>query len=107
MQPRAGVFQYNVALYDVQCLPYADHILDVALVNYTLANGSSKGSLIRYDYAAINDTKALADAQPSAGQPTTTNSNSIHTNRSKPTYRFKLFAVSASSRRNDLTPLIT
>jgi hypothetical protein len=62
-----GAFQYNVVLYDVQSLPYTDHILDVALVNYIYANGTSMGSLIRFDYAAVNDTGSPVVAQPSPG----------------------------------------
>jgi hypothetical protein len=54
--PQLTDLVYNVTLYDVQSLPIGDHILDVALGDYTLINGNTVGSLIRFDAAAVNET---------------------------------------------------
>jgi hypothetical protein len=47
---------YNVTLYTVQSLSETDHTLDIALLNYVYGNGTTKGSMIRFDYAAVSET---------------------------------------------------
>lgn len=54
--PAVDSYAYNLTLYDVQSLAYAHHTLDVALIDFIYDNGTSIASMIRFDYAAVNDT---------------------------------------------------
>jgi hypothetical protein len=49
---------YNVTLYTVQLLAAAKHTLDIALLDYVDSNGTSKGSIICFDSAVVNDTSS-------------------------------------------------
>jgi hypothetical protein len=62
---------YNVSLYDAQFLPIGYHIVDVALGDYTLSNGTTMGSLIRFDAAAVNETAPSAVSPSYSGAGTT------------------------------------
>jgi len=62
---------YNVSLYDAQFLPTGYHIVDVALGDYTLSNGTTMGSLIRFDAAAVNETAPSAVSPSYSGAGTT------------------------------------
>lgn len=70
--PRPADLAYNVTLYDVQSLSVGDHTLDVALLDYTLSNGTTVGSLIRFDAAAVNDTSPSAVSPSPSGAGTST-----------------------------------
>ena len=54
----ANLFTYNVTLYTTQLLAAADHTLDIALLDYVNSDGTSKGSIIRFDSALVNDTSS-------------------------------------------------
>jgi hypothetical protein len=71
--PKPADLAYNVTLYDVQSLSVGDHTLDVALLDYTLSNGTTVGSLIRFDAAAVNDTSpsAVSPSPSGAGETST------------------------------------
>ena len=56
---------FNFTLYNVQSLTAGDHMLDVALSDYVYSNGTTKGSMIRFDAAAVNETSPVVVA-PSA-----------------------------------------
>src|SRR5882762_6301321 len=62
-------FAYNVTLYSVQSLTAASHTLDVRLVDYIFSNGSTMGSMIRFDSAAVNETSpfVVSPTSSSAG----------------------------------------
>ena len=72
--PTTSDFTYNTTLYNVQSLSATAHTLQVALVDYVYGNGTTMGSLIRFDYAAVNDTapSVVAPSASGAGGPTTT-----------------------------------
>ena len=53
-----NLFTYNVTLYTMQFLAAADHTLDIALSDYVNSDGTSKGSIIRFDSALVNDTSS-------------------------------------------------
>ena len=63
--PGPNDFAYNVTLYNVQDLHTASHTLDVALLGYVPSSGPDVGSMVRFDYALINNT-AAAVVEPSA-----------------------------------------
>ena len=58
---------YNVTLYSVQSLTAASHMLDVRLVDYIFSNGSTMGSMIRFDSAAVNETSPFVVSPTSSG----------------------------------------
>ena len=49
-------FLYNVQMFDVQSLANARHSLNISLIDVDYANDTTGPSLIRFDYAAVNDT---------------------------------------------------
>lgn len=55
---------YNATLYTVQSLAETDHTLDIALLNYVYGNGTTKGSMIRFDYAAVSETSPTIVSSP-------------------------------------------
>jgi hypothetical protein len=83
--PGPADLAYNVTLYNVQSLAETDHTLNVALVDYTFSNGTTMGSLIRFDSAAVNDTTpsvvspsgvGIATPTPVASAPSNQNGSS-------------------------------
>ena len=67
-------FRNNITLYNVQSLSATAHTLELALVDYVYGNGTTMGSLICFDYAAVNDTapSVVAPSASGAGGPTPT-----------------------------------
>jgi hypothetical protein len=67
-------YAYNVTLFKVQSLAQGDHTLDVALVDYIFSNGTTMGSLMRFDSALVNDTApyVVSPSQSGAGTATST-----------------------------------
>jgi len=64
---------YNVTLYTVQSLAATDHTLDIALLDYVYGNGTTKGSMIRFDSAAVNTISptVVSPSSSAAGTATT------------------------------------
>lgn len=75
--PAVNDYAYNLTLYDVQSLTYASHTLDVALIDFIQDNGTATPSMIRFDYAAINDTTpSVVAPSPSVSPANGTGSHS-------------------------------
>jgi len=75
--PGPADLAYNVTLYNVQDLVSEHHTLNVDLVNYVYTNGTTMGSLLRFDYAAVNDTVSPSSVSaPSSGNGPTDTSHS-------------------------------
>ena len=63
---------YNATLYTVQSLAATDHTLDIALLDYVYGNGTTKGSMIRFDSAAVNEASPTVVSPPPSGGTGTT-----------------------------------
>ena len=73
--PGPADLAYNVTLFNKQNLTSGHHTLNVALVDYIYRNGTTMGSLLRFDYAAVNDTPSSVSA-PLSGNGSTDTSHS-------------------------------
>ena len=73
-------FLYNVQMFDVQSLANAQHSLNVSLVDVDYVNGTIGPSVIRFDYATVNDTTpSVVSSTPSISPaPATPTSGSNH-----------------------------
>jgi hypothetical protein len=61
----------------MQNLASEHHTLNVALVDYIYRNGTTMGSLLRFDYAAVNDTVSPSSVSaPLSGNGSTDTSHS-------------------------------
>jgi len=67
---------YNVTLYSIQSLAATDHTLNIALLSYVYSNGTTKGSMIRFDSAAVNEASPTV-VSPSASAVGTATPTSI------------------------------
>ncbi|KIM78159.1 hypothetical protein PILCRDRAFT_824625 [Piloderma croceum F 1598] len=62
---------YDFALYTVQYLAAANHILDISLSDYTFGSGTTSDSMLRFDYVAVNETSPTVVSPSPSGASTT------------------------------------
>lgn len=65
-------------MFDVQSLAYAQHTLNVALLDFIYDNGTTGPSIIRFDYAAVNDTTPSHVAATPSVSPVPESNNGSH-----------------------------